>query len=159
MNAIEQAIEALIEASEIFQAQADDIDPSLMDSARRCADAITALQSMQGEAVKELDKVSNRNYELRMENAELKSKLSGDPEAVRYDYDGYGYKYLDSGSGSDWQTRYKDAEPLYTHPPAQPKVPDEADPLPGNHSSWDAGYNEGWNSCRQAMLSAQEPKP
>ena len=35
--------------------------------------------------------------------------------AIRYDFDGYGYKYIDSGSGSDWQTRV-DGEPLYTHP-------------------------------------------
>ena len=37
------------------------------------------------------------------------------PVAIRYDFDGYGYKYMDSGSGSDWQTRV-DGEPLYTHP-------------------------------------------
>jgi hypothetical protein len=35
--------------------------------------------------------------------------------AIRYDFDGYGYKYMDSGSGSDWQTRVE-GEPLYTHP-------------------------------------------
>ena len=40
---------------------------------------------------------------------------------MRYDYDGYGYKYIDSGSGSDWQTRIKDAEPIYAiQPAAQP---------------------------------------
>ena len=37
------------------------------------------------------------------------------PVAIRYDFDGYGYKYIDSGSGSDWQTRV-DGELLYTHP-------------------------------------------
>jgi hypothetical protein len=36
------------------------------------------------------------------------------PVAIRYDFDGYGYKYMDSGSGSDWQTRV-DGEPLYIH--------------------------------------------
>lgn len=40
-----------------------------------------------------------------------------EPVAMRYDFDGYGWKYIDSGSGSDWQTRIKDAEPLYTTPP------------------------------------------
>jgi hypothetical protein len=40
-----------------------------------------------------------------------------EPVAMRYDYDGHGYLYIDSGSGSDWQTRHKDAEPLYTNPP------------------------------------------
>ena len=38
-----------------------------------------------------------------------------EPVAVRYDYDGYGYQYIDSGTGSDWQTRVK-GELLYTAP-------------------------------------------
>ena len=39
-----------------------------------------------------------------------------EPVAVRYDFDGYGYQYIDSGTGSDWQTRVQ-GEPLYTAPP------------------------------------------
>ena len=39
-----------------------------------------------------------------------------EPVAIRYDFDGYGYKYMDAGSGSDWQTRVK-GELLYTTPP------------------------------------------
>jgi len=35
------------------------------------------------------------------------------PVAIRYDFDGYGYQYMDSGSGSDWQTRVE-GEFLYT---------------------------------------------
>ena len=35
--------------------------------------------------------------------------------AMRYDFDGYGYKYIDSGSGSDWKTR-ENGEFLYTKP-------------------------------------------
>jgi hypothetical protein len=42
-----------------------------------------------------------------------------EPVAYRYDFDGYGYQYIDSGSGSDWETRIKNAEPLYTHPPTE----------------------------------------
>jgi len=42
--------------------------------------------------------------------------MKQEPVAMRYDFDGYGYLYIDSGSGSDWQTRIKDAEPLYTAP-------------------------------------------
>ena len=38
-----------------------------------------------------------------------------EPVAIRYDFDGYGYKYMDAGSGSDWQTRVK-GELLYTAP-------------------------------------------
>ena len=41
--------------------------------------------------------------------------MNNEPVAMRYDFDGYGYKYIDSGSGSDWQTRV-DGELLYTHP-------------------------------------------
>ena len=41
---------------------------------------------------------------------------ANEPVAIRYDFDGYGYKYMDSGSGSDWQTRVK-GELLYTAPP------------------------------------------
>jgi hypothetical protein len=40
---------------------------------------------------------------------------NAEPVAIRYDFDGYGYQYIDSGSGSDWQTRVE-GEPLYTHP-------------------------------------------
>jgi hypothetical protein len=41
--------------------------------------------------------------------------MKQEPVAIRYDFDGYGYQYMDSGSGSDWQTRV-DGELLYTHP-------------------------------------------
>ena len=41
--------------------------------------------------------------------------MNNEPVAIRYDFDGYGYQYMDSGSGSDWQARVK-GEPLYTHP-------------------------------------------
>ena len=40
--------------------------------------------------------------------------MNNEPVAIRYDFDGYGYQYMDSGSGSDWQTRVE-GEFLYTH--------------------------------------------
>ena len=43
-----------------------------------------------------------------------------EPVAMRYDFDGYGYRYIDSGSGSDWQTR-ENGEFLYTKPFFQQK--------------------------------------
>jgi hypothetical protein len=46
-----------------------------------------------------------------------------EPVAVRYDYDGNGYLYMDAGSGSDWASRVKNCEFLYTHP--QKKLTDE----------------------------------
>ena len=48
-----------------------------------------------------------------------------EPVAMRYDFDGYGWKYIDSGSGSDWMTRIKGAEPLYTHPQERKPLTDE----------------------------------
>jgi len=53
----------------------------------------------------------------------------GEPVAMRYEFDGYGYQYIDFGSGSDWQTREKGAEPLYTAP--QPKQEQEYEVLAG----------------------------
>ena len=39
-----------------------------------------------------------------------------EPVAVRYDFDGHGYLYMDANSGSDWASRVKNCEFLYTHP-------------------------------------------
>jgi hypothetical protein len=39
-----------------------------------------------------------------------------EPVALRYDFDGHGYLYMDAGSGSDWASRVKDCEFLYTNP-------------------------------------------
>ena len=44
------------------------------------------------------------------------TKQLAEPVACRYDFDGYGYMYMDAGSGSDWASRVKDCEFLYTHP-------------------------------------------
>ena len=43
------------------------------------------------------------------------TKQLAEPVAIRYDFDGYGYIYMDAGSGSDWASRVKDCEFLYTH--------------------------------------------
>ena len=40
-----------------------------------------------------------------------------EPVAMRYDFDGYGWSYIDNGSGSNWREKIKNAEPLYTTPP------------------------------------------
>ena len=39
---------------------------------------------------------------------------------IRYGFDGYGWHYIDSGSGSDWMARgmrHPDAEPMFCAPP------------------------------------------
>ena len=40
-------------------------------------------------------------------------EMNNEAVAIRYDFDGYGYQYMDSGSGSDWQTRIE-GEFLYS---------------------------------------------
>jgi hypothetical protein len=47
--------------------------------------------------------------------------MNNEPVAIRYGFDGYGYQYMDSGSGSDWLTRV-DGELLYTHPAKTPML-------------------------------------
>ena len=61
----------------------------------------------------------------------LKALDKQEPVAMRYDFDGYGYQYIDSGSGSDWQTRVK-GELLYTAP--QIKVGCAECGVNGNHA-------------------------
>jgi hypothetical protein len=46
-----------------------------------------------------------------------------EPVALRYEFDGHGYLYMDAGSGSDWASRVKNCEFLYTHP--QKELTDE----------------------------------
>ena len=35
------------------------------------------------------------------------------PDAMRWNFDGYGWCMIDNGSGADWATRHPDAEPMY----------------------------------------------
>lgn len=44
----------------------------------------------------------------------LRKQVNNQPVAVRYEFDGHGWLYLDNGSGSDWLTRHVESEPLYT---------------------------------------------
>lgn len=48
------------------------------------------------------------------------------PVAIRHDFDGHGYQYMDAGSGSDWLTRrkeYPEFERLYKHETQNPPAP------------------------------------
>lgn len=97
--------------------------------------------------------------------ADNKARGEGvEPVAVRHGWDGFGYCYLDSGSGSDWRTRHEDAEDLYTHSALVPELP-AAKPsgtlrLPPEMELYDhkgdprVDYErrKGWNACREAML-------
>jgi hypothetical protein len=64
--------------------------------------------------------------------------MSDDPEAMRYGFDGFGYKYIDSGSGSDWRTRHPDAEPLYVSQPTQ-----------SDDDAYELGKRDGYESAVQ----------
>ena len=69
-----------------------------------------------------------------------------EPVAMRYDFDGYGWLYIDNGSGSNWREKIKNAEPLFTAPP-QPK------PLTDKQIEKMMAANlETWNS-KSAMAS------
>jgi hypothetical protein len=79
-----------------------------------------------------------------------------EPEAWMFQHEATGRTtFVELGEAevfAELNPRLQKVCPLYKHP--QPAVPDEAEPLPSNHSSWDAGFNEGWNACRDEMLSA-----
>lgn len=80
--------------------------------------------------------IKSGTYEKSERGQILTSTPQDEPVAMRYDFDGYGYKYIDSGSGSDWRTRIKDAEPVFDRP--QQRKPLTADQV------WSLVYAEGY---------------
>jgi len=76
-----------------------------------------------------------------------------EPVALRYDFDGHGYLYMDAGSGSDWASRVKNCEFLYTHPIRE--LSDEEIEKVGreNLSYWDS-YDEGLMLFAKAIIKA-----
>ena len=102
--------------------------------------------------------------------------MNNEPVAIRYDFDGYGYQYMDSGSGSDWQTRV-DGELLYTHPVKEltdriaelenalesidiylsDTLSGRAEPDPSTYKQWLIdGVREARNRARAIIRKAQE---
>lgn len=67
-----------------------------------------------------------------------------EPVAYRYGFDGYGWQYIDNGSGSDWAIRHPDGEPLYAHPPADriEALEAENERLVASNEQWQVDYNE-----------------
>jgi hypothetical protein len=89
--------------------------------------------------------------------------LLNEPVAMRYDGDGYGYLYIDSGSGSDWQRRHKDSEPLYTAPPAaatrEPATREQALAQFGRGTKnewWE--FRDGWQAAERFHGITKEDK-
>lgn len=58
----------------------------------------------------------NAALSIRQRREEAALSTDAEPVAARYDFDGQGFQYIDSGSGSDWKTRKPDAEMLYDRP-------------------------------------------
>ena len=84
-----------------------------------------------------------------------------DPVAMRYDYDGYGWLYIDNGSGSNWREKIKNAEPLYTAPPKREWVgltEEECDHLEGLHLYAARNQVEAWIEGVPAFIDAIEAK-
>lgn len=91
-----------------------------------------------------------------------------EPVAVRYDFDGYGWKYIDSGSGSDWLKRgtsWEDHELVYG---SEPKALPTLDIRPPNESGetlckvrWMAETPHGWVGSydKAALEQFAAPQP
>ena len=68
-----------------------------------------------------------------------------EPVAMRYDFDGYGWLYIDNGSGSNWREKIKNAEPLYTAPPKREWVGlDDEDMKELRDANFDLLYGARW---------------
>jgi hypothetical protein len=56
-------------------------------------------------------------------------QLEQEPVAMRYQFDGYGYKYIDMGCGSGWiefaKRRFPDAEPVFAAPQQRKPLTDK----------------------------------
>ena len=74
----------------------------------------------------------------------MKNKQLSEPVAIRYDFDGYGYMYIDAGSGSDWASRVKNCEFLYTSP--QKYCPSE------NNEAYEKGFIDGMAKQRDSAV-------
>ena len=84
-----------------------------------------------------------------------------EPVAMRYDFDGYGWLYIDNGSGSNWRERIKNAEPLYTAPPQRTWIgltEEERDHFEGLHLYAARNQVEAWIEGVPAFIDAIESK-
>ena len=94
-------------------------------------------------------------------NKEALAEPEQEPVAMRYDFDGYGWLYIDNGSGSNWREKIKNAEPLYTAPPKREWVgltEEERDHLEGQHLYAARNQVEAWIEGVPAFIDAIEAK-
>ncbi len=80
--------------------------------------AINALRQAIADAEKQESDDLTIAYMSGFHDGKNKDALQPDqePVAMRYDFDGYGWLYIDNGSGSNWKEKIKNAEPLFTAP-------------------------------------------
>ena len=71
-----------------------------------------------------------------------------EPVAMRFDFDGYGWLYIDNGSGSNWKEKIKNAEPLYTTPPQRKPLPPQS-PCEMTQAEGKM-FKLGWLECEAA---------
>ena len=85
--------------------------------------------------------------------------MNNKPVAIRYDFDGYGYQYMDSGSGSDWQTRVE-GEFLYTHPAKTltPLTEDECKAIIEKHNWFAKSWAEMAMEIQDVILRKAQEK-
>jgi len=83
------------------------------------ANAITAIKEALAQSDQESDDLTiaymSGVFDGKNKNASQR-KPDQEPVAMRYDFDGYGWLYIDNGSGSNWKEKIKNAEPLFTAP-------------------------------------------
>ena len=91
----------------------------------------------------------------------LDEDVQPEPVAMRYDFDGYGWLYIDNGSGSNWREKIKNAEPLFTAPPQRTWIgltDEERDHFEGLHLYAARNQVEAWIEGVPAFIDAIEAK-
>ena len=84
------------------------------------------------------------------------TKQLAEPVAVRYDFDGYGYMYINAGSGTDWASWMKDAELLFTHP--QKELTDEEIAIVYKKVIETSGHNFAYEYARAIIKASRGEK-
>ena len=88
-------------------------------------------------------------------------KPDQEPVAMRYDFDGYGWLYIDNGSGSNWKEKIKNAEPLFTAPSQRTWIgltDEERDHFEGLHLYAGRNQVEAWIEGVPSFIDAIEAK-
>lgn len=78
-----------------------------------------------------------------------------DPEAFRFNYDGYGWGYRDNGSGSSWMAMCEtapDKEFMYTHRQLRQAVHDAIDECAGICDEADKQGQSQWPQRFASMI-------